>query len=99
MAESVKINPEVLREVANHHDSVADQIDAARRAGEDINAAVQTYGPIMHQVKSAVSDLLADREQALRSHGEAHRSVADKLRRHASEVVEVEAENVRGLTL
>jgi hypothetical protein len=99
MAEPVKINPEVLREVANHHDSVADQIAEARRAGDDISAAVQTYGPIMHQVKSAVGDLLADREQALRSHDEAHRSVADKLRRHAGEVVEVEAENVRDLTL
>jgi hypothetical protein len=99
MAEPVKINPEVLREVANHHDSVADQIAAARRAGDDISAAVQTYGPIMHQVKSAVSDLLADREQALRSHDEAHRNVADKLRRHAGEVVEVDAENVRDLTL
>jgi DNA anti-recombination protein RmuC len=99
MAESARINPEVLREVASHHDSVADTIAEARQAGDDINAAVQTYGPIMHQVKSAVGDLLAEREQALRSHDEAHRSVADKLRRHASEVVEVEAENVRGLTL
>ena len=99
MADSVKINPEVLHEVATHHDSVADQIAAARQAGDEIHAAVQTYGPIMHQVKSAVGDLLADREQALRSHDEAHRNAADKLRRHANRVLETEAENERGLTL
>ena len=56
MADSVKINPDVLREVAQQHDTVADQIADARRAGENIHAAVQTYGPIMHQVKAAVGD-------------------------------------------
>ena len=99
MADSVKINPDVLREVAQQHDTVADQIADARRAGENIHAAVQTYGPIMHQVKAAVGDLLAERDQALLAHHAQHRAAADVLRRHANDVVGVNAENTRNLTL
>jgi hypothetical protein len=99
MADPVRIDPDVLREVATQHDSVADQISAARTAGEDIYAAVSTYGPIMHQVKVAVADVLAERDAALREHGAAHRAVADELRRHAVAVSEVEAENVKRFDL
>ena len=99
MADSIKINPEVLHEVARHHDTVADQIAEARRAGEEIHSAVQTYGPIMHQVKAAVGDLLAERDQALLAHHDQHRAAADVLRRHANGVVDVEDANARGLRL
>ena len=99
MADSVRINPEVLREVATQHDAVADQISAARTAGDDIYTAVSTYGPIMHEVKAAVADVLAERDAALLEHGSAHRAVADELRRHAAAVSEVEAENVKRLDL
>jgi|ERR1700758_3449634 len=99
MADPVRIDPDVLREVATQHDAVADQISAARAAGDDINAAVSTYGPIMHHVKAAVADLLAERDAALLEHGGAHRAVADELRRHAVAVSEVEAENVKRFDL
>ena len=99
MADSIKINPDVLREVAGHHDTVADRIAVARRAGDEIHAAVSTYGPIMHQVKAAVADLLAERDAALRAHGDTHRAVADKLRQHANAVIDAEADNTKGLTL
>jgi hypothetical protein len=99
MADSVRIDPDVLREVARQHDSVADQIEAARTAGDDIYTAVSTYGPIMHQVKAAVADLLADRDAALLQHGAAHRAIADELRRHAGAVTDVEAESAKRLDL
>ena len=99
MADSVRIDPEVLREVATQHDAVADQISAARAAGDEIDSAVSTYGPIMHQVKAAVADVLAERDAALLEHGAAHRAVADELRRHAVAVSEVEAENVKRFDL
>ena len=99
MADPVRIDPDVLREVATQHDAVADQISAARAAGDDINAAVSTYGPIMHQVKAAAADVLAERDAALLEHGAAHRAVADELRRHAVAVGEVEAENVKRFDL
>jgi F0F1-type ATP synthase membrane subunit b/b' len=99
MAESIKINPEILHEVARQHDTVADQIADARRAGDEIHAAVQTYGPIMHQVKAAVGDLLAERDRALLAHHDQHRAAADVLRRHANAVVDVDDTNARRLTL
>ena len=99
MADPVRIDPDVLREVATRHDAVADQISAARAAGDDIYAAVSTYGPIMHQVKAAAADVLAERDAALLEHGAAHRAVADELRRHAVAVGEVEAENVKRFDL
>jgi excreted virulence factor EspC (type VII ESX diderm) len=99
MADPVRIDPDVLREVATQHDAVADQISAARTAGEDIYAAVSTCGPIMHRVKVAVADVLAERDAALLEHGAAHRAVADELRRHAVAVSEVEAENVKRFNL
>ena len=99
MADPVRIDPDVLREVATQHDAVADQISAARAAGDEIDAAVSTYGPIMHQVKAAVADVLAERDAALLEHGAAHRAVADELRRHAVAVSEVEADNVKRFDL
>src|SRR5246127_2351739 len=92
MADPVRIDPDVLREVATQHDAVADQISAARAAGDDIYAAVSTYGPIMHEVKAAVADLLAERDAALLEHDAAHRAAAEELRRHARAVTDVDAD-------
>lgn len=97
MADSIKIDPQVLREVGDQHDLVADHIAAARHAGEDIGAAVAGYGPIMHEVKAAVADVLAEREAALLDHENAHRSAADALRAHAAAFAEQEALNAERL--
>jgi hypothetical protein len=98
MSEPIQISPEVMRAVANQHDEVADKITAARLAGTDIHAAVATFGPIMHQVKAAVADLLAQRDAALLQHEESHRNAADQLRRQATNFTtadEVNAERLR----
>jgi Excreted virulence factor EspC, type VII ESX diderm len=99
MADSVRIDPDVIRDVARQHDSVADQINAARAAGDDIYAAVSTYGPIMHEVKAAVADLLAERDAALLEHDAAHRAAAEELRRHARAVTDVDADSAKRLDL
>jgi Excreted virulence factor EspC, type VII ESX diderm len=80
----IRVSPEALRDVANHHEAVADAITASRLAGSDIHAAVSTFGPIMHQFKAAVGDLLNDRDAALLAHDERHRTMASQLRRHAN---------------
>jgi hypothetical protein len=98
MSEPIQISPEVLRAVADHHDEVAEKITAARLAGDDIHAAVSTYGPIMHQVKAAVADLLSQREIALLEHDETHRKAAAALRRGATNFPtqdDINAENLR----
>ncbi|MBV8928779.1 MAG: hypothetical protein JO152_06625 [Mycobacteriaceae bacterium] len=93
MADSIRIDPQVLVEVGAQHDEVADHIAGARAAGVEIAAAVASYGPIMHQVKAAVTDLLAEREAALSDHESIHRSAAEALRTHAAGFAEQDAAN------
>ena len=80
MNDRIHISPEVIRAVADQHDEV-------RAAGAEIHAAVASYGPIMHQVKAAVADLLGNREATLLSVQSTHRNTADNLRRHATNFV------------
>jgi hypothetical protein len=51
----------------------------------------------MHQVKSAVGDLLADRDTALADHSARHRAVGDELHRAAHIYVNTDDENAANL--
>lgn len=98
MSQPIHVSPAAMNTVADQHDQVAEQIAAARSASPDIHAAVSSYGPIMHQVKSAVADLLAQRDAALLSHDHTHRDAAAGLRREAMNFVnqdEINAERLR----
>jgi len=98
-ASEVKIDPAVLHAVADDHDGVAASVEAARAAGPDIAAAVASYGPIMHQFKAAVGDLLTARDTALGEHGDEHRAAAETLRREAAKYVAVDEDNADRLRL
>ena len=93
MGKPIRINPEVLREVASGHDEVARIVEAARERGGDILAAVQSYGPIMYEVKAAVSDLLVERDNALAEHASRHRNAGTDLRVAAHTYTDVDDEN------
>ena len=93
MGEPIRINPEVLRTVASGHDEVARIVEAARERGGDILAAVQSYGPIMYEVKAAVSDLLVERDNALAEHALRHRNAGTDLRVAAHTYTDVDDQN------
>lgn len=95
MTEPIRINPQVLREVAGGHDEVASIVEAARERGGDILAAVQSYGPIMHEVKAAVGDLLIDRDNALAEHAGRHRTASVDLHRAAHTYTDVDDANAQ----
>jgi Excreted virulence factor EspC, type VII ESX diderm len=95
MTEPIRINADVLREVASGHDEVARLVDDARERSADILAAVQSYGPIMHEVKAAVSDLLADRDNALADHAARHRNAGTDLRIAADTYTDVDDDNAQ----
>ncbi|MDT5011745.1 MAG: hypothetical protein QOH57_3362 [Mycobacterium sp.] len=81
MAEqNIRITPDVLRQMAAHHDRIADDIAAARSAGQEILSAVATHGPIMHTFKEAVGDVVVRRDAAFAAHEADHRAAAEKLR-------------------
>ena len=94
---SIRITPDVLRQIAAHHDSIADNIATARSAGRDILAAVATHGPIMHTFKDAVVDAVARRDAAFAAHEADHRAAADKLRDAAARFEEQEDFNAARL--
>ena len=98
MTEPIRITPSVLREVAGNHDEVARVLDEARAKGVDIHAAAQTLGPIMHEVKSAVGDVLAQREEAFVNHAARHRAASNELIRAAHTYTSVDQQNAADLT-
>jgi len=95
MDEPIRINPDVLREVADGHDEVARMVEAARERGADILAAVASYGPIMHEVKAAVSDLMVERDTALSEHATRHRNAGTDLRAAAHSYTDVDEDNAQ----
>ena len=96
---SIRITPSLITEVASRHDSVADEIAVARRAGPDILASVATHGPIMHQFKAAANDVVQRREAAFADHEAAHRAAADNLRSIAARFSDQEEINAAELRL
>lgn len=99
MSKPIHISAAVLHEVADSHDQVADTIGTARAAGAEIAAAVDSYGPIMYQVKAAVAEVLAEREAVLLEHDNRHRLAADELRRQARNYVDTDETNAERLKL
>ncbi|WP_431240912.1 type VII secretion target (plasmid) [Mycolicibacterium aichiense] len=93
MSEQIRITPEVLISTADDHDEVVRHVEAARDRGSDILAAVDSYGPIMHQVKAAVGDVLLDRDTALAAHAARHRNASDDLRKGAALYVSQDEQN------
>jgi hypothetical protein len=93
MTEPIRIDPEVLLEVAGNHDEVVRVVEAAREGGGDIQAAVETFGPIMHEVKAAVSDVLIDRDNALAEHASRHRNASEDLQCAAHIYTDVDDQN------
>lgn len=93
MSEPIIVNAEKLRTVAGHHEQIAGIIDEARAQSEDIHAAAQSLGPIMHQFKAAVSDVLAERDEALSRHADRHRAASNELRVAAHTYTSVDEAN------
>ena len=98
MSEPIRITPDVLHAVADDHDGVARQ---SRRPAprHRHRAAVASYGPIMHQFKAAVGDVLAAPGDRAGEHGDEHRTAATTLRRGAAKYVAVDEENADRLRL
>ncbi len=97
--DSVRIDPTVLREMANNDDAVIEKLMTARDKSSDIAAALTSYGPIMHQTKAAVNEILASRDHGYAARIAAHDTAAQELRNHANGVAEVEEVNVQELRL
>ena len=99
MTDRIQITPAVLRAVADQHDEVAERIATAQSAGAEIQAAVDSYGAIMHRVKAATADLLSQRDATLGEQAATHRGTADLLRRAAANFTSADELNAERLRL
>lgn len=96
---NIRITPELLDQVAQQHESVADEIAVARKASSEILASVATHGPIMHEFKAAATDVVQRRESAFAGHEAAHRAAAENLRRIARRFADQEEINAAAVRL
>ena len=96
---TIRITPSLLNQVAARHESVADEMAAARGAETDILAAVATHGPIMHQFKAAAHEAVQRRAAAFADHEAAHRSAADQLRSIAAKFQDQEEINAAAVRI
>jgi hypothetical protein len=100
MSDKINIDAPVLHQVADGHDEVAGHIETARGRSADIIAAVQSFGPIMHPVKTAVAELMSQRDDALGEHRDHHVNTAFALRRSAATFTDTDegsGENIAGI--
>ncbi|MCP5984759.1 type VII secretion target, partial [Klebsiella pneumoniae] len=78
------------------HDDIASTVAQARLAGSEISFASESLGPIMHQVKAAVADLLPVRDAALQQHEARHTQLAAAARNTTQILQGAEEDAVRG---
>ena len=84
MTQPITTDPDLMRRIANDHDTIAQQIDAARIKADQVMPAVNTLGGIFHRTKAATAKALAVHEQSLLQEAAQHRAMADRLRAHAA---------------
>ncbi|MEU6560580.1 type VII secretion target [Nocardia nova] len=86
MADSVDIDPEVLRELARQHDRVADDTDEwANQPVDWLREFPDSYGHIADPVHKALTSYYNARENAGRALAQEHRDTAAKLRQAADD--------------
>ena len=93
MTEPTYISPQLMRDVAGEHESIAQEIDAARARADEVVPAVLTWAPIQYRTKAAVIDVMNRHEQSLREEAIDHRTLADKLRVQATRFEQVDDDN------
>ncbi len=76
----IRYTPENWHAEANQHDEIAATVWTAKLAGADIGASAHSLGPIMHELKAAVAELLPVRDARLQKHYEARSELAATMR-------------------
>jgi len=84
MTEPITASPELMRQVADEHDAIADLLDGARARAAQVQSAVQSWGNIMSQTKQAAAEVMARHDRALQQEAASHRLLAGRLRGHAA---------------
>lgn len=99
MTVPLEVDPAELRRRAELHAQAIDEIKAARADHERVNSEAQTLGPLYHQVRASVTEVMSKRDAALAGEQQRHERMRESLLLAAAEYERVEAENRAGLTI
>jgi hypothetical protein len=81
----VQVTPDELRRHAGHLDSVADELDTARKAGDVTRPSTDAYGQLCLMVPAMLGELQAPLTEAIGTAARSVRDTADALIRTASD--------------
>lgn len=101
MAEEINVDTENLREAAGHHQVAADRLRAVPASHAEIEATLDSLGPIFSQLRTAGRELLEQRRLCYEQQADDHETMAANLNTSVDLWMEHEDEAVRqfeGLT-
>jgi uncharacterized protein YukE len=91
MADSIRVEPENLRDAAAHHGEAADHLRAVPATHGAIQESLDSLGPIFGELREAGRELLEQRRRCYEQQAHEHSTLADNLKRSADYWEEHEA--------
>lgn len=79
MAENIHVVPENLREAAGHHQQTADYLATIPASHPEIQASLDSLGPIYQGLREAGRELLEERRRCYESQAAEHAEMAHNL--------------------
>ncbi len=92
MAETIRVDPENLRDAAARHAEVADYLRALPDSHAAIQESLDSLGPIFGELREAGRRLLEERRLCYQQQADDHANFADQLGKSATYWDEHEAE-------
>jgi hypothetical protein len=93
MAESLKIDPELMEIAAGRHRTIAEELQGPLAAHEQLEAARAAHGPIFADFKEALAETLAARRAEILDQIATNQAVAETISEHAARFAATEAAN------
>jgi hypothetical protein len=91
MADSIRVEPENLRDAAAHHGEAADYLRTVPATHDAIQESLDSLGPIFGELREAGRELLEQRRQCYEQQAHDHATLANNLKRSAQYWEEHEA--------
>lgn len=101
MPEKIHVNPDVLITAAGNHREVSEYLSTATASHADIEATLNSLGPIYSEFRQAAVSLLDARKNCYDDQADAHAEMSDNLQRAVAmwdEHEDAAANTFRGLT-
>lgn len=93
MADEVVVTPDDLRSHARHLDTIAENVDTAKQAGDAVRPGIDAYGKLCVLVPVMLEELQSPLVDAIAAAGESLHSTADQVRTAADAYDDTDMDN------